>query len=188
MIVAQFAKCHFSIGNIDRNEPYDAPANRDDVNDIFEEATNVLEIGDINHSDKTRHDTIYNTNTGSNLDPGDTPCSTLCQHHVPGSGVQVSLQPHPHVLPHPIEEDGLQAGPALTRPNLEICIEAAASDSILPILNIRLVGAVVIQEEEAGERLSSMRTPLVEALRRTIRMEIYLEKLDLAVSTGCGEC
>ena len=28
----------------------------------------------------------------------------------PGSGVNVSLQPHPHVLPHPIEGDGLQVG------------------------------------------------------------------------------
>jgi hypothetical protein len=34
---------------LDRNEPHDAPANRDDVNDIIEEATNVLEIGDIPH-------------------------------------------------------------------------------------------------------------------------------------------
>ena len=41
------------------------------------------------------------------------------------------------------------------------------------LLNIRLVGALAIQEKEAGERLSSMRTPMVEALRRTIIMEIY---------------
>ena len=41
------------------------------------------------------------------------------------------------------------------------------------LLNIRLVGALAIQEKEAGERLSFMRTPMVEALRRTIIMEIY---------------
>jgi hypothetical protein len=45
--------------------PYDAPANREDVKDIFEETTNVLEIEDINHNDITRHNSIYNTNTGS---------------------------------------------------------------------------------------------------------------------------
>ena len=103
MIVAQFAKIHFSIGNIDRNEPYDAPANRDDVNDIFEEATNVLEIGDINHSDKTRHDTIYNTNTGSNLDPGDALPPEAC--HIVGKcgdllGSQVGLPGGHDAIPH----------------------------------------------------------------------------------------
>jgi hypothetical protein len=50
------------------------------------------------------------------------------------------------------------------------------------------VGAVVIQEEETGERLSSMRTPLVETLMRALLMEIYLEELYLTISTGCGEC
>jgi hypothetical protein len=44
------------------------------------------------------------------------------------------------------------------------------------------------EEEEAGERLSSMRTPLVETPKRTLLMEIYLEELDLAIPTGCGEC
>ena len=82
--------------------------------------------------------------------------------------VQVSLQVDPHVLPHPVEGDGLQAGPALKRLNLELCVKAAASDSILPVLHIRLVRAVVIQEEQTGERLSSMRTPLVETPWRTL--------------------
>ena len=83
-------------------------------------------------------------------------------------------------MPSPtlVEGDGLQAGPPLTRPNLELSIEATASDSILPVLNIWKVGAVVIQEEEAGERLSFMRTPLVETLRRTLLMEMFLEELE----------
>jgi hypothetical protein len=52
------------------------------------------------------------------------------------------------------------------------------------------VRAVVIQEEESGQRLTSMRTPLVGTLRMrmTLLIEIYLEELDLAIPTGCGEC
>jgi hypothetical protein len=41
---------------------------------------------------------------------------------------------------------------------------------------------------ETGERLSSMRTPLLETPRRTLLIEIYLEELDLTISTGCGKC
>ena len=33
-------------------------------------------------------------------------------------------------------------------------------------------------KEEARERLSFMRTPLVETLRRTLLMEIFLEELE----------
>ena len=55
----------------------------------------------------------------------------LVSHQVPGSGVQVNLEPEPQVLPQPVKGDGLQAGPALTGPNLELCVEAAASDYIL---------------------------------------------------------
>ena len=43
------------IMDLDKNDPYDAPANRDDVKDIFEEIANVLDIDNINHNDKTRH-------------------------------------------------------------------------------------------------------------------------------------
>ena len=69
----------------------------------FEEATNVLEIGDINHSDKTRHDTIYNTNTGSNLDPGDALPPEAC--HIVGKcgdllGSQVGLPGGHDAIPH----------------------------------------------------------------------------------------
>ena len=37
-------------------------------------------------------------------------------------------------MPSPtlVEGDGMQAGPPLTRPNLELSIEATPSDSILP--------------------------------------------------------
>ena len=45
----------------------------------------------------------------------------ICQHQVPGGGVQVSLQPDPHVLPHPVEGNGLLLRPDLTRPNLVLC-------------------------------------------------------------------
>ena len=50
---------------LDKNELHDAPESRDDVNDIFEEATNVLEIEYEDHNDKTKHNSIYNTNRSS---------------------------------------------------------------------------------------------------------------------------
>lgn len=37
------------------NDLYDAPANKDNVNDMFEEVTNILEREDAEHSDKTGH-------------------------------------------------------------------------------------------------------------------------------------
>ena len=36
--------------DVDKNDFYDAPVNREDVNDIVEEASNVLEIDTINHN------------------------------------------------------------------------------------------------------------------------------------------
>ena len=33
-----------------------------------------------------------------------------------------------------------------------------------------------------------MKTSLLETPRRTLLMEIYLEELDLTISTGCGKC
>ena len=36
--------------DVDKNDLYDAPVNREDVNDIVEEASNVLEIDTINHN------------------------------------------------------------------------------------------------------------------------------------------
>ena len=56
---------HFYKGNIDKNDLYDAPESRDNVNDIFEKATNVLEKESINHNDKTMHNSMYNTITSS---------------------------------------------------------------------------------------------------------------------------
>ena len=36
--------------DVNKNDLYDAPLNREDVNDIVEEASNVLEIDPINHN------------------------------------------------------------------------------------------------------------------------------------------
>ena len=77
---------HFTIGNIDKNDLYDAPANRDNVKDIFEEATNVLEIGIINHNDKTRHANMYNTKHLDHI-PGDALPPKAC--HIRGEGVDL---------------------------------------------------------------------------------------------------
>jgi hypothetical protein len=44
------------------------------------------------------------------------------------------------------------------------------------------------KKEKTGERLSSMKTPLLETPKRTVLMEIYSEELDPTISTGCGKC
>ena len=69
----------------------------------------------------------------------------ISQHHVPSSGFQVSHQPHVHVFLWHNEGHGLQAGPTFVRPYLS-CVVAAASDRTIPILKIRMMITMVIQE------------------------------------------
>ena len=52
----------------------------------------------------------------------------------------------------PVEGDGLQAGPALTRPNLELFIEAAASDSIPPVTTEYQAGGSLSNPGKSGRR------------------------------------
>ena len=83
---------------------------------------------------------------------------------LPSCWVQVSLQIHPYVVPHPFEEGGLQAGPDQTKlwaPYFQNCT----------------FGWWELLSPSSGRRdrivISCMRTPLVETLRRTLIMEIF---------------
>jgi hypothetical protein len=91
------------------------------------------------------------------------------------------------VVLRPLEANCLEAGPRLARPDLQLAVLVAAGHGELPKLNIWVVVAVIIQEEQRGEWFSFVRFPVMKTSWRSLPQHVNLEELDLPVLRGSGQ-